>query len=519
MTTPRIEIRDGEIEVGEYPEIPQRSPWGLTPEDLAEIEALPDEPAGFGGPGSGPRPGHQSPWYERGSRKPGFVGYTPKVMRGPTGALSGQPYRYWASDFGHVAEIRTAAEVLLSQEPLEANREVAGADMEVIDTLASGDLSRDTPATVESRKVADMANTLLTAVQRAKPAHAKLYRGLSFDDMELAEFRAAHGTGAEFDISLASTTGNEDIARTFADNAARRDGSTEPVLMEIAGGSLSFEAPNNAMEEFVTSGRFKVTGWGERDGFDVMQVEQLGVFDTANGGYLPHTLDALVASFGTPRAFVHDPFWEVFGPAPDDDVEATFGGPGSGPKPGHRSPWYERGRKGVAIPTHAVAPDGSPADNGRFGRAFETIMLNRIAPEIALDLDVDGIQRISSNDGGSTTTPIDIVLGDPADRGNHYAGEVKTQHTGKTEYKVSISSAAKKRKLAAARETGAVPITVLQVIDQDAGKAYVHVMTDQFKSFRAGKPGGTSNRQPDYVYEFTDDEYADAYEQAGPADG
>lgn len=206
----------------------------------------------------------------------------------------------------------------------------------------------------------------------------------------------------------------------------------------------------------------------------------------------------------------------------DEIPVVEFGGPGSGPKPGHRSPWYDRGKKpkggskkGVTIPTHAVAPDGSPADNGRFGRAFETIMLNRIAPQIALDLGVDGARRVSSNDGGSTTTPIDIIFGDPAAFGDHYAGEVKSQHVNKTEYKVSVSAAAKERKLAAARETGAVPITVLQIIDQENGKGYVHLMTDQFRSFRAGRPGGTKNREPDYVFDFTADEYADAYEQAG----
>lgn len=146
-------------------------------------------------------------------------------------------------------------------------------------------------------------------------------------------------------------------------------------------------------------------------------------------------------------------------------------------------------------------------------------MLARIAPQIALDLGVDGVHRVSSSDGGSTTTPIDYVLGDQTEVGEHYAGELKTQHVDKAEYKVSIGVAAKRRKLAAAKATGAVPITMLQIVDQENGKAYVHVMTDQYKSFRAGRPGGTKNRQPDYGYDFTDAEFAAAYEQAGPSDG
>jgi len=62
-------VKGGRLIVEEPPPMP---PFGLTPEDLKaldEMEVVP--PAGaaeMGGPGSGPRPGHKSSWYERGSK-------------------------------------------------------------------------------------------------------------------------------------------------------------------------------------------------------------------------------------------------------------------------------------------------------------------------------------------------------------------------------------------------------------------------------------------------------------------
>ncbi|HUV11473.1 MAG TPA: hypothetical protein VMX12_10885, partial [Acidimicrobiia bacterium] len=199
----------------------------------------------YGGPGSGPRPGVDSPWYHRGSRL-GFEGYEPKVMKAFNGSFSGKPYRYWASEFAHVAEIRTAAEVILGQEPLEVNRRIEGTNTGAMDALSSGDLSDDSnPDVVEARKMADMALTLLSQLGDSGTT-GKIYRGLSLTQEDRVGFDAAHATGSEFDLSLASMTDSEDMAMTFA-STSKRSG-TQPVIMEIASGSRAFEASNNAME-------------------------------------------------------------------------------------------------------------------------------------------------------------------------------------------------------------------------------------------------------------------------------
>jgi hypothetical protein len=228
--------------------------------------------------------------------------------------------------------------------------------------------------------------------------------------------------------------------------------------------------------------------------------------------------------------FMHDNGVTDLADVPDEIIAANapteFGGKGSGPRPGHRSPWYERGskakpdserpsRKGIRIASKAVDPDGREADTGQFGRAFETLFLAKASRKAAKLLGVKGGGFRVSGGGKSTTTPIDVGIGDEKVRGQHYVAECKTQHVEKSEYKVSISEAAMKRKLAAAKKSGGIPLTLLQVVDQENRKVHVHMIPGDFRSFRAGRPGAVSNRVPEFSYAFTDDEYRKAYEDAG----
>jgi len=208
----------------------------------------------------------------------------------------------------------------------------------------------------------------------------------------------------------------------------------------------------------------------------------------------------------------------------DDFDDAEFGGDGSGPKPGVQSPWYGRGskkkpvakkgRKGVRIPTHARTPDGQEADPGQFGRAMESLFIAHGSGQAAKLLGVDGVSRVSGG-GGMTTTPIDVVLGDASERGGHFSAECKSQHVDKLEYKTSIGQKALDAKMAAASKSGGIPLTILQIVDQDNGKVHVHLFDAEFRSVRVGRKGGTRNRVPDFSYRFTKEAFRTAYNDAG----
>jgi hypothetical protein len=162
-----------------------------------------------------------------------------------------------------------------------------------------------------------------------------------------------------------------------------------------------------------------------------------------------------------------------------------------------------------ALGTDLKNPRGIKMSNSEQGRTFEGLLMNVGLGQMNRLLGTKGVTRISSAKGGSTTTPIDIAFGDITKPARHFMGELKTRSITAKEGKSSISAKAMARKIEAAQKTKARPLTVIQVVDQKTKTVSVHVIKDEFKSFRY------NNRKPEFTYKYTDAQLEKAWHDVG----
>lgn len=219
-------------------------------DDLVVVSPTPAE---FGGPGSGPKPGHRSSWYERGSKA--------KVENAVRDyqLASTEDFALWR----------------------ESSARVAAGE-------ADPGNSRD-----------EMAEMLMAEASEGNPTKAPLFRGMVFEGASLDQVKTMFSVPS-LDVPLASFTTNE---RTAGSSFAAVDPATlewgTSVVMVLEPGARSFDTSGvessgvHDEAEHLVTGRLKVKNVETRNVsyYDDVEpipvvfvtVEQDGVFLNADG--------------------------------------------------------------------------------------------------------------------------------------------------------------------------------------------------------------------------------------------
>ena len=141
----------------------------------------------------------------------------------------------------------------------------------------------------------ETASTLMAAVANSGPTAPPLYRGLMLTNEQLA---AQSVVGSTIDHNLGSWSGTRQYAETYS-RGANVNASQVPYLrptlfrLERGGQAVNMQtigkenrwAAENA-DEWLTGGRFKVTGVGREGGINVISVQQTHVL----GSFVPESL-------------------------------------------------------------------------------------------------------------------------------------------------------------------------------------------------------------------------------------
>ena len=210
-------------------------------------------------------------------------------------------YGHWAGwDGNHEMRLASASFMGLDIPPTEG--EGFSQDW-ITSTLATGQLGSSLDLSANPT-VATMANvrefgtrlalthSLLNAVTYAESA-PELYRGIAVNPAMVESFKQS--VGKEVSMPLSAFTSDMRLATDFTKPTRFQSGMdkvTSPVIFVLEKGSKSFDSANTSDEEgdykpteFVTQGKFKVTGVEQWKSALRVKIKQTDVFNVESGGY------------------------------------------------------------------------------------------------------------------------------------------------------------------------------------------------------------------------------------------